>query len=150
GYEVVAHQGRRRARPALGLARLALPGVGVGLAPGDGRHAVRAGVEAVQRRVADDVDAAGLVDRERVADRLVEVDRRDRLRGRVDAPGHAAGRHEPDRARPVGQGGDDRLAGRDDGADVDVRLLDERVVLHGDDDDVTLVGGDDRAVAVVA
>ena len=46
------------------------PVFGYVLAPGDRRRARRGGVEPVQRLVGDDEDAAGLVDRERVADRL--------------------------------------------------------------------------------
>ena len=98
-----AHQRRRGPGPGAHLAGLAHARVRVLLAPGDGRRAARIGVEPVQRGVGDDVDAAGLVDRERVRDLLVRVERADRSRLGLDRADDARLRDPPDAARPVRQ-----------------------------------------------
>ena len=99
---VAAHQGRRRARALLRLAGLGNPDVGVRGSPRDRRCPVSGRVEPVEGAVGDDVHAAGLVDRERVADRLVRGMRLHRTRAGVDRAHEALGRREPQPARPVG------------------------------------------------
>ena len=69
-HVVAAHHGRGGARARVHLPRLRDPGVVVLLAPGDRRRAVRRRVEAVERLLGHDVDAAVLVHRERVRDLL--------------------------------------------------------------------------------
>ena len=110
-HEVVADERGRRTGSLRQLARLLGRAAVVALAPGDARAAAAAGVEPVQRVVADDEDAPGLVGGERVDDQLaVETEAPDPAGPWVDGADTALLRDEPDPAVPVGHQRDEAVA----------------------------------------
>ena len=152
-----AGRGGRPDQGGCGAAALAhlprlLPGAAVvGPAPGDARRA-RPDVEAVEGVRGDDEDAAGLVHREAVGDRLGrrQAEAAHGSRGRDEAD-DAGLRDEPGAACPVRQRALDAGPARD-GAQVDVADEPEALAVGpvlGDGQQVPGERGDDRAVLVV-
>ncbi len=148
--QVLADQGRRGARALGELAGLLHRAAVVALAPGHLRRPRRGRVEAVERVVADDVDAAGLVGGEGVHDLLPrEAQRADPAGRAVDRADAAGLGDEPDPAVPVGHERDQAVAVGDRGVGVVGPLLREAVLGHLHDEHGAVDGLDDRAVAVV-